>query len=190
MRYTFTVLTCLAPAFFALSACSAIVPSTAARLAAFDPLTADPAGIELLVILPPGLSVRPGTAKLEFGAVRGTESRKGSFALADRPVTTGLDLPDGATARHYALTPADAQAMRALQAEISAWKRDGTAQGALGLGVDGCATGAGPAPDATGSVLIRLEDKAAFLQLIDQGKLADLLGAAALAAIKPCNGAE
>jgi hypothetical protein len=186
--------TLVAPAFLALAACSAIVPSTAARLAAFDPLTADPAGIELLVVLPPGLSVTPGTAKLEFGAVRGTESRKGSFVLADRPVTDGLDLPDlatdGATARRYALTPADAKAMRALQAEIAKWKQDGNAQGSLGLGVGGCATGTGPAPDATGSVLIRLEDQAAFLPLIDQGKLADLLGAAALAAIKPCNGAE
>ncbi len=190
MRSTLPAAAFLAPAFLALAACSAIVPSTAARLAAFDPLTADPAGIELLVILPPGLSVTPGTAKLEFGAVRGTESRKGSFALADRSVTDGLDLPDGATARRYALTPADAQEMRALQAEISGWEQDGTAQGALGLGVDGCATGAGPAPDATGSVLIRLEENAPFLQLIDQGKLADLLGAAALAAIKPCNGAE
>lgn len=39
----------------ALAACSAILPSTAARLATLDPLTADPAAIELVVILPPAL---------------------------------------------------------------------------------------------------------------------------------------
>ncbi|MFZ1345406.1 MAG: hypothetical protein WAS32_00645, partial [Tabrizicola sp.] len=47
-------------------ACTAIVPSTAARLASFDPLTANPAVIELVVILPPGLAVSPGSARLEL----------------------------------------------------------------------------------------------------------------------------
>ena len=126
-----------------------------------------------------------------------SKSKAGSlmpFATSAKAIsgirTDGLDLPDAATARRYALTPGDAQAMRDLQVQIAGWKQDGTAQGSFGLGVDGCATGAGPVPDATGSLLIRLEDKAAFLPLIDQGKLADLLSAAALAAIKPCNGAE
>lgn len=40
-------------ACFLLAACSAVAPATVARLASLDPLTADPAGIELVVILPP-----------------------------------------------------------------------------------------------------------------------------------------
>jgi hypothetical protein len=173
-----------------LSACSAVVPSTAARLATLDPLTADPAGIELLVILPPGLVVKPGTAKLEFGATRGAETRKSSFTLADRPVAEGFDVPGGASARRYSLTAEDAQKMRALQSDIAGWKRDGTAKGTLGLAVGGCAVDDGPAQDATGSVLIRLQTGAPFLPLIADGKLADLLGREALAAIQPCNRAN
>lgn len=174
----------------ALSACASIVPSTAARLAGFDPLTVDPAGIDLVVILPPGLSVSPGSARLELSAVRGRERREGSFQLADRPAAQGIDVPPGASARSFAIADADVPRMRALQADIAAWKREGKAQGSLGVGVGGCTVGEGPAADARGSVLIRVAADGPFLPLIDNGKLADLLGAEVLAAIKPCQGAQ
>jgi hypothetical protein len=173
-----------------LAACSAIVPSTAARLAALDPLTADPAAIELVVILPPGLAVSPGTAELKLGATRGKEQLGETFRLKDRPVASGIALPPGATARHFALAAQDAQRMREVQAEIAAWKREGNAQGSFGLGIGGCAIGSGPAPDARGSVLIRTAPDAPFLPLIADGRLSDLLGAETLAAIKSCQGAE
>lgn len=177
-------------ASLALAACSAIVPSTAARLAAFDPLTADPAVIELVVILPPGLAISPGTAELKLGASRGKEQMGETFRLVDRPVASGIVLPEGASARHFALAEPDVQRMRAVQADIAEWKREGDAQGSLGLGIGGCAIGGGPAPDARGSVLIRMAKDAPFLPLIADGRLSDLLGAETLAAIKPCQGAE
>jgi hypothetical protein len=172
------------------TACSAVVPSTAARLATMDPLTADPAALELVILLPPGLSIVPGSARLAFGATRGAETRSGSFALEDRPLPAGITPPTGATPLALALTEADADRMRALQADIAAWKREGGAKGTLGLGLGGCAIGAGPAPDAVGTVLIRLVDGGPFLPLIREGKLADLLGPEVLAAIEPCKGAE
>lgn len=171
-------------------ACTAIVPSTAARLASFDPLTADPAVIELVVILPPGLAVSPGSARLELSADRGTERRSGSFQLADRAIPPGMDLPAGATARGFAIAGADVARMRALQAGIAAWKAKGEARGTLGLGIGGCAIGEGPAPEATGSVLIRLGAGGPYLPLVADGRLSDLLGPDVLAAIKPCQGAE
>jgi len=174
----------------ALTACSAIVPSTAARLASFDPLTADPAAIELVVLLPPGLAVSPGSARLELSAVRGSEHRNGSFQLADRAVAPGLNAPTGATTRGFAIAKEDIPRMRALQAEIAGWKATGAAKGALGLGIGGCAIGDGPAPDAVGSVLIRVRKDGPYLPLIASGKLSDLLGAKVLAAIQPCQAAE
>ncbi|MBP9046848.1 MAG: hypothetical protein KBF85_01125 [Tabrizicola sp.] len=171
-------------------ACTAIVPSTAARLASFDPLTANPAVIELVVILPPGLAVSPGSARLELSADRGTERRSGSFQLADRAIPPGMDLPAGATARGFAIAGADVARMRALQAGIAAWKAKGEARGTLGLGIGGCAIGEGPAPEATGSVLIRLGAGGPYLPLVADGRLSDLLGPDVLAAIKPCQGAE
>jgi hypothetical protein len=174
----------------ALSACSALVPSTTARLSALDPLTADPAALELVVILPPGLAVSPGTAKLELSAVRGAEHKSGSFTLADRPAAPGIDLPQGATARGFTIADKDIDRMRALQAEIAGWKREGAAKGSLELGIGGCAVGDGPAPDATGSVLIKFREDGPYLPLIADGTLSDMLGAELLAAIKPCQAAE
>lgn len=177
-------------ASLALAACSAIVPSTAVRLASFDPLTADPAAIELVVILPPGLAISPGSAKLELSADRGSEHRSGSFRLADRPVAPGTEVPAGATARGFSIAEPDVDRMRALQAEVAGWNASGAAKGALGIGIGGCAIGDGPAPDATGSVLIRVREDGPYLPLIANGKLADLLGPEVLAAIQPCQAAE
>lgn len=173
-----------------LAACGSVVPTTAARLATIDPLAADPGAIALAVILPPGLAVTPGTAVLEFGATRGAESRVGRFTLQDAPVPADLAVPGGASAHAYALTDRDADEMRALQSEIAQWKREGDAKGHLSLGIGGCALGTGPAPDAVGSVLIRMAEDGPFLPLIRNGRLADLLGPEALAAFQPCKGAE
>ena len=73
---------------------------------------------------------------------------------------------------------------------VAGWKRAGEGQGTLGFGLGGCAIGDGPAPDATGSVLIRVREDGPFLPLIAKGRLSDLLGADVLAAIKPCQAAE
>lgn len=173
-----------------LSACASVVPSTAARLATLDPLTADPAALELVVILPPGLAVSPGSARLDLSASRGKEYRSGSFRLADSPVPPGIPLPKDATARGFAIAEADVARMRALQAEIAGWKRNGAAKGQLGLGIDGCAIGAGPGPEARGSVLIRVAADDPFLPLVADGRLSDLLGPEVLRAIKPCQAAQ
>ena len=173
-----------------LSACAAIVPTTAARLATINPLTADPGAIELVVVLPEGLAISPGSAILELGAVRGDESLMGRFVLEDRPVTLADDVPAGGKTRRYALAEADAARLRGLQAKIAQWKHEGQARGKLALGIGGCALGDGPAPDAKGSVLIRMAAEGPFLPLIDNGSLADLLGKEVLAAIKPCQSAE
>lgn len=177
-------------ALLGLAACGAVVPGTAARLAATDPLVADPGAIELVVVLPPGLSVTTGTAVLEFGATRGAERRSGRYVLDESPVPAAVPIPEGATARVYRLTDKDAERMRALQTEIAGWQRAGAARGSLSLGIGGCAVGAGPAPNAVGSALIRMTEDGPFLPLIREKKLADLLGEPVLAAIEPCKGAE
>lgn len=161
----------------ALCACSAIDPLTALRLSSLDPLTADPAAIELALTLPPGLRVVPGTARLEFGAQRGQDRIGGSYLLQDRG---GV----------FALTSADAARMRDMQAQVAAWQAEGDARGSLGIGLGACAVDTGPAPDASGSVFIRLEQGGAMLPLIADARIVDLIGAAALGAIGPCAGPE
>ena len=76
------------------------------------------------------------------------------------------------------------------RAQITDWKAQGDAQGSLGIGLGACATGNGAAPDATGSVYIRLERGGDMLPLIADGRIADLIGADTLAAIGPCEGSK
>ncbi len=172
-----------------LSACASLVPSTAARLAALDPTTADPAQIEVALILPPGLQITPGGAVMTLSARRGDQTLGDSFTLEPRPAP-GVDAPPGATVVGFGLAPADLARMRALQARIAAWKAEGKGQGALSVGLGGCAVSGGPSPDGTGAVLIRLADNSPFRPLIRPTPLSQLLGPDVIAAIQPCSRAE
>lgn len=172
-----------------LAACASVAPGTAARLAALDPVTADPAAIEVALLLPPGLQVAPGTAVLTLAASRGDQRLSGDFRLQPRPAP-GVAPPAGGSVAAFGLAPADLPRMRDLQAGIAGWRDAGAAQGSLSVGVGGCALGSGPDPDATGAVLLRLAPDAPFRPLIRPTRLADLLGPEMLAAIAPCGGAQ
>jgi hypothetical protein len=174
------------PAVLLLPACASVVPSAAARLAAVDPLTADPAQIAVAVMLPQGLAIRPGTAVLEMAGSRGDQRVAERLVLAPMPVPD-LAVPQGSTLMAFGIAPADAARLRHVQAAIRAWKAEGPAQGRLSVGLGGCAT-APLAPDAEGSVLVRLEEGGPFRPLVDGARLADLLGPEELAGIGPCGG--
>ncbi len=176
-------------ALLALSACASVVPATAARLAAQNPLTVDPVGIEVALVLPQGLAVQPGTAVLVLSGQRGTQITAGTFALEPR-ATPQIPAPEGASIAGFGVAQGDLTRMRALQAEIAGWKAEGPASGSLSVGIGGCTVGDGPAPDATGAVHIRLTGDARFQPLLRETPLATLLGAEVLAAIGPCTGAK
>ena len=177
-----------------LSACGTLVPSTAARLAAFSPLEANPSDIAVALILPQELRVREDGAKLELIAQRSDtgEEFKGAYTLAETPANAadfGADA--AANARFYAIRPADADEMRKAQDKVKAWKAAGLSSkgsGSIGIGLDACTTGAAPAPDARVSAYIRTAPGAAFLPLIEKAQLIQLLGAELLAQLKPCDG--
>ena len=64
-----------------LAACASISPLTTARLAAMDPLTADPAELAVAVVLPAGLAVGAKGVTLDLTAARGDE---GQMCIRDR----------------------------------------------------------------------------------------------------------
>ena len=174
----------------ALAACGYVVPSTAARLATLDPLTADPAALSVAVVLPAGLRAQPGTALLTIESVRRDtgETRTLPMVLMETGLAN-VPVPAGATGTAYRLSTADVVRLRALQAEVTGWKAAGVdTGGSLGLGIGGCGVGEGPAPDAVGSAYIRTQTGAAFLPVIREAGLRDLLGPALFDAIGPCAG--
>jgi hypothetical protein len=103
-----------------LCACASVLPTTAARLVAFDPVTVDPGEIEVAVILPQGLAATPGSARLELGAPRGSEHLQGSFVLQDIPAEAAVTAPKGSTARIFLLTETNADRMQGLPRQIAA----------------------------------------------------------------------
>ncbi len=172
-----------------LLACASMVPTTAARLSTLDPLTADPGQITVALVLPPGLQVTPGTAVLTLAARRGDMALADSFTLVPKP-TPGVTPPAGSVVAGFGLAGDDLARMRDLQADVAAWKATGASAATLSVGVGGCAVGDGPAPDATGAVLIRLSAEAPFQPLIQPTRLTSLLGPEALNAISPCHAAN
>ncbi len=178
-----------------LSACSALVPSTMAQLAAINPAQMDPGLIAIAVVMPAGLRPQPETAVLVLAADRSDtgETALHEAVLDEREVTIeGVALQPGEVAYLYQLAPDDLAPMRAVQARILAW--DATApdatRGRLSVALGACTVGAGPAPGAEGAVFIRASDAGPMLPLIPRSSIAGLIGAAAMASIGPCNPAE
>ncbi|GAB1479066.1 hypothetical protein MASR2M74_16250 [Paracoccaceae bacterium] len=171
-----------------LAACAYVSPLTTARLAAMDPLAADPAGLAVAVVLPAGLAVGPDGVTLDLQATQGEEALNGSYRLTEAAPDPALSVPAGATGHLFTLTPADVTAMRAWQARAAVWQALGSGAVSLGLGLDVCALGAGPPPGAEGAALIRLQNDAPLMPLIGPAPLAALLGPDLMAAIAPCSG--
>ncbi|MGB8813285.1 MAG: hypothetical protein WCC57_08870, partial [Paracoccaceae bacterium] len=91
----------------------------------------------------------------------------------------------------YTIAAPDVVRMRHLQAIVQRWKAEDPAPetgGSFGLGLGGCAVGEGPADDAVGSAYIRVAGDGAYLPVVVDGSLRDLLGAKVFDAIAPCNG--
>lgn len=180
-----------------LAGCLAVVPSTAARLSAMDPLTADPAAVEVAVIVPPGVRAREGMAMLILDAHRGDgparEEAREEITLQERAVNLGaLTVPEGAKVIAFRIPHADLARVRAVQRRVAVWKADTSVRGSgsFSVNVAFCAVGDGLAPDATFSVLIRTEAGAAFDPLIRNARLRNLRGAGVLDTLPPCEGAQ
>lgn len=173
-----------------LAGCGYVPIPTAARLAALDPLQADPGQIELAVVMPGGMDPLPNSARLIVEAMGGGQPGKTEFALVERPLSAGVPVPDGAHAHAYRLSEADVARMRAMQAAAAAGPAGGGRGATLSAALGGCRRGAGPAADAEGGIYVRVVADGPFLPLLGPARLTDMLGAAALAAMPPCSGAR
>lgn len=171
-----------------LAACSYVSPLTSAQLAAMDPLAADPAALAVAVVLPPGLAVGPDGVTLELQAVQGAQVLAGRYPLRETAADPALAVPAGASGHVFVLRPADVAAMRDWQAKAAAWSGQGGGQVSLGMALDACTQGAGPAPGAEGAALIRVQRDGALMPLIGPAPLSALLGPDLMAAIAPCGG--
>lgn len=161
-----------------LKGCGAVVPATLSKLDRLSPVTADPAGFEVALDLPPGLDLRPGTEVLTLSAThdRTGDRAAGQFVLQRRDLVAGGPSAEGRLV-FYRVDPSDVSRMRALQARIREMKADDAddVDGSLSVAFEGCRLDDRPLDGARGSVWLRLEEGAAFLPLIRRGRLSVLL---------------
>ncbi len=147
-----------------LGACADFVPETLRAVEAVDPLTVDPADIALRLSLPDGVAVLPGSARLQMSARQET----GDSIAQEFILQFEQDV--------LAVAPRDHAALRALQAQITAWKAedpDGT-KGSLSMFFDPCLANGPLPPDARASVAIRLAADGTFLPLVTDGDVTQL----------------
>jgi hypothetical protein len=174
-----------------LAACGSVVPATVAQLRTLSPADADPAALAVAVLTPAGLQPTRGSGRLIL------QSRRSDTGQADTITLTLAEAPGDAAAfgagtgeavRYYRVAAADQPALRAFQAGLDAWQAEvpDATQGSLSIGLGACAVDGGPAPDARGSVFIRLAADGPYLPLINRARIASLIGADALAATLPC----
>jgi hypothetical protein len=161
----------------ALSGCTSMVVSTVMELAAIDPLEADPAGFGVMLDLPEGLGLVPGTAVMQMSAVR---------------KDTGENLSRNAVLENdgevWRIVSGDVQGIRDWQATIKDLKAQPgvDVSGSIGIAVEPCQIGDGPAPDARASVSIQIKEDGTFLPLVRNGPISAVAGDADLGQMASC----
>ena len=164
-------------AVLALAGCSDIPVATALRLAALDPLSADPAGMAVALDLPEGVGIAPGSAELALRA-RAADGAEiaGRYGLE----ATG----DGV----WRVRAGDRDRLRADQARAAAWERADPAgtEGQFSVTLAPCRDGAGDIGGERVSAALQLEPGGPFLPLLRDVPVAELTGAAGLPDLPDC----
>lgn len=170
--------------FVLLAGCTSLVPSTAARVSALSPVTADPGAIALAMTLPDGVGVQPDGATLFLGAAR-----------TDTGEQTGLTVTlarrsDAEFGEIFEIAPDDRAGFRAEQSRIAAWQAEApdATEGTLSMGLAPCREGAGPTASARGSVAVRFAADAPFRPLLRNAPLSRLAGEDDVASWPVCDG--
>lgn len=160
-----------------LTACGVVPIQTALKLAALDPLSADPAGMAVALDLPEGVGIALEGAMLSLSA-----------ETADGVQLTGrYGLVQNATGI-WRVAPEDRARLRADQAQAAEWERadpDGT-RGSFNVSLSPCIAGAGPAADARLSASLQLEPDGPFLPLLRRVPLSNLGPLPGASEVPPC----
>lgn len=183
----------LALSVLLVTACGAIVPQTASRLAGISPVEADPAGFEVALAIPQGLDIRPNGARMTLRAERAGsgEISEATYVLArfgGPDAGVGLEPEAGGQIVTYRVAEADLAPLRVQQALIRAWEAENDAEtaGSLSVSIDPCGVGDGPSLTAEGSVFLRTEMGGEFLPVVRKGPITAIMDAETLGGLPAC----
>ena len=168
-----------------LSACTSIVPSTALRLNALDPFTADPNDMAVALELPAGLALRPATTEMTFKAVHSPsgETVQRDYILDEQRTTDGAVI--------YTLSNTDIEDLNAMKESLLPWKETSDGNSTLFMGVTSKACrvpDVDVGPDPRVNVALRLEADGPLRPFLRDVTLLEYYEIDALAELPQCSG--
>jgi hypothetical protein len=185
----------LSAAFLSLTACASVNPVGLARLAALDPLSADPAQIAVAARLPLALKLRTGDLimVMKTDIAEGPDKIDETFNLQvvdAAPGDAGVIVPEaGERLQTARVAPADMARLQATQFKARAIKAAGKNKGKGSLSVaakGGCTTaelGSGP---LVMNLFMKTDGSAGFYPIVSNLDLRKQLGSDLLAKLEPC----
>ena len=181
--------------FFSLTACASVNPVGLARLAALDPLSADPAQIAVAARLPLALKLRTGDLimVIKTNVAEGPEKIDETFYLkvADAaPGDAGVIVPEaGERLQTAKIAPADLTRLKATQSRARAIKAEGRNKGRGSLSVaakGGCKTaelGEGP---LVMNLFMKTDESTGYYSIVSSFDLRKQFGDDLLVKLEPC----
>ncbi len=178
-----------------ISACASVNPVGLAKLAALDPLSADPAQISVAARLPEALKLRTGDLVMivKTNGVEGPEAIDETFSLAVTEAVAGdagVIVPtDGERLQTARVAPDDMERLRATQAKARAMKAAGKHKGKGSLTVSakgGCKTSELGDGALKMNLYMKTETSGEWFPIVSALDLRRALGEEMLAKIPPC----
>ena len=178
-----------------LSACASVNPVGLARLAAMDPLAADPQRISVAARLPQALKLRTGDLMMvvKTDATEGPDRIDETFFLSVNdaaPGSTGVIAPEAEERLQTArVAPQDIERLRATQAKARALKAAGGAKGRGSLTVSakgGCKTAELGDAELVMNLYMQIETNGEWFPVVSALDLRRALGEEMLAKIPAC----
>jgi hypothetical protein len=185
----------LSAAFLSLTACASINPVGLARLAALDPLSADPAKIAVAARLPLALKLRTGDLimVIKTDVPEGPDKIDETFNLevADAaPGDAGVIAPEaGERLQTARVAPADIARLKATQSKARALKAAGKNKGTGSLSVaakGGCKTAELGQGKLVLNLFMKTDESAGYYPILSGFDLRKQLGGDLLAKLEPC----
>jgi hypothetical protein len=193
--YTRALKPAFSAALLSLTACASVNPAGLARLAALDPLSADPAQITVAARLPLALKLRTGDLIMVIkteGAER-TDKIGETFFLEVADADSGdagVIAPEaGERLQTARIAPADVARLQAAQSKARAIKAAGKRQGRGSLSVavkGGCKAaelGEGP---LVMNLFMKTDNEAGYYPVVSNFELRKQFGDDLLAKLEPC----
>lgn len=185
----------LAAALFSLASCASVNPIGLAKLAAMDPLTADPAQLAVAARLPEALKLRTGDLVLTMKSdgAQGADAIDERFLLDVKDAKAGeagVIVPQaGERLQTARVAPTDIERLRATQAKARVVKAAGGKKGKGSISINArgaCRTGDLPAGALNLNIFMANETGGGWFPVVSNLDVRKALGADVLAKIEAC----